>query len=100
MIITNLEHLDAIAEHEGSLTGGVYADAGAISGASPGQGYAGAAAGAKGDQTKTFTDTTVKVYNSGTSNVSDASGIAYAGAQSGNSSSQAYATSLSYSVHN
>jgi hypothetical protein len=100
MIITNLEHLEALTEREESLTGGVYADASAISGASPGQGYAGAAAGAKGDQTKTFTDTTVKVYNSGTSAVSDASGIAYAGAQSGNSSSQAYATSLSYSVKN
>jgi hypothetical protein len=100
VIIIDLEHLESTTEIEGTLTGGVYARADAITSASPGQGYAGAVATAVGNQTTSFTYTTVKIYNSGASAITDASGNAYARAQSGNSSSRAYDNSISFSITN
>jgi hypothetical protein len=100
VIITDLKHLESTTEIEGTLTGGVYARADAITSASPRQGYAGAMAEAIGDQTKSFTYTTVKNYDSGGSAITDAYGNAYASARSGNSSSRAYANSISFSITN
>jgi hypothetical protein len=98
VIISNLDHWTMIANDDTNVTGGVYANADAHTNATPDYGYAGAIATGNGDRTVTTTNTTVKIYNSGTSSITDASGNAYAYARTGNESSRAYANSISYSV--
>jgi hypothetical protein len=97
LIILDLEYWTAI-ENDATITGGVYANADARTWAAPGQGYAAAIASAQGERTFAMTDTTVKVYNSGNSAITDSMGSSYAHSNTGNHSSRAYANSISYSV--
>jgi hypothetical protein len=98
VIISNLDHWTMITNEDITVTGGVYANADAHTDAAPNYGYAGAIATGNGDRTSTITNTTVKIYNSGTSSITDANGNGYAYACTDNESSRAYANSISYSV--
>lgn len=98
MIILDLEHWTAIAEDDAPLIGGVYANADASTWAAPGQGHAAAIASAQGNRTFAMTDTTVRIYSSENSAITDSMGSGYAYSSTGNQSSRAYANSISYSI--
>jgi hypothetical protein len=98
VIISNLEHWMRMTDEDAPVIGGVSANAAASTVATSGYGYAGAIADGQGDRTTAITDTSVKIYSSGTSSITDSNGSAYARASTGNESSRAYADSISYSV--
>jgi ketosteroid isomerase-like protein len=98
--IVNLNYLAWLAEDAEQVVGGVSTFADAVTGAFPGGGFAVAGAGAKGDETSTFTDASLKVYDTGTSQLTSANGKATAFASTGNQSSRSYADSVSFAAKN
>jgi hypothetical protein len=98
LIILDLEHWTAIVKDDAPVIGGVYTNADASTWAAPGQGHAAAIASAQGNRTFAMTDTTVRIYNSANSAITDSMGSGYAYSNTGNQSSRAYANSISYSI--